>query len=244
MNIKILNWLILMTVTAAACAPQTVSPPAPTPTLTESPTPAFTETVEPATQTPTPVPTAGASVKLTDPVGGFELTLPPGWVGVMIDPESIARAKTENPALAKTLEYIHQTGQGLDRAYLYDPDPADLRDGFNSHVLVYFFKNGLIGFLPMSTVVQQAGEQLRRLDSTMTITSSSTTTTASGMELGILEASEPYRTPAGATLNLYDKIVIFRTGGGAAIIFLRVHPDMKSIVLPLFDRMIEDIRQL
>lgn len=246
MNIKLSNFLIIISLAGAACESGTTPLPTATATSAGSPTPAFTETIPAPTETPTtePVPTAKTPVKLTDPVGGFELTLPPGWVGVLLDLESIARAKTENPSLGKTLDHVHETGQGMDRAYLYDADPADVTDGFIGHVLVYSLKNGLIGFLPMGTVVQQAAEQLRKLDSTLTITSSSTMTTASGMEVGILEASEAYKAPSGATLTLYDRIAIFKTNGGAAILFLRVHPDMKSIVVPLFERMIEEIRLL
>jgi len=246
MNPKPVNYLIMiLSLTAAACQPLASGPvntenPSPAPSMEGGWIPMEASTPLP-TQLPPTAPAAGTT-KFTDTIGGYELTVPSGWALAALDPQSLARAATENPSVAKTLEHIHETGLGLDRAYLYSEDPSQIREGHAAHVLVYFLQNNLVAFAPMSELVRVGGEQLHKLDPDMTITSSSVTATASGMDIGVLEASEAYRTPSAVTIQLYEKIVVFKTSSGAAILILRIHPDLQGTVVPLFDRMIEDVR--
>jgi hypothetical protein len=244
MNPKFVNHLwITLILAAAACQPLASGPanpasPSPAASLEGGWIPVETLTAEP---TQPPAPAAGGN-KFTDASGGYDLAAPFGWALVALDPQSVSRAIAETPSLAETLEHLRETGMGLERAYIYSQDPSQTREGHVAHVLVYFLQSNLVAFAPMSEMVRVGGEQLHKLDPDMTITSSSITTTASGTDIGVLEASEPYRTPSGVALQLYEKIVIFKTSSGAAILILRIHPDLQAGVVPLFDRMIEDVR--
>jgi len=242
MNPKSVTYLfITLSLAAAACQPLApAGTPSPIASLEGGWIPVETLTALP-TQ-PQPTASAAGATKFTDTSGGYELTIPSGWALVALDPQSMSQAIAETPSLAKTLEHLRESGMGLDRAYIYSQDPSQVREGHVAHVLVYFLQSNLAAFAPMSELVRLGGDQLHQLDPDMTITSSSVTTTASGMDIGVLGASEPYRTPSAVTIKLYEKIVIFKTSSGAAILILRIHPDLQDSVLPLFDRMIEGVR--
>ena len=125
-----------------ACSLPAVPTPLPfaSPTPTVTPTATSTPTVTPTpTATFTPTPTATASptqaaatwTQYTDPAGAFSLLLPPGWIPVELDAETIAelaaRFESLNPELAGFLETALTLGmeRGM-RFFAYDPRPEQI----------------------------------------------------------------------------------------------------------------------
>lgn len=245
MNLKLLNCMIaILALALPACQP------AEFPGGSEFPSPVASleagwipmETLTPPASQASAEPAAASAAGWGDAAGGYQLTLPPDWAAVTLEPESIRLAGADNPSLAQTLEHIRETGFGLERAFLYSRDPSQVRAGQPAQILVYFVQHDLIAFVPMSELVQMGAEQLQKLDADMTITSTSVARTASGLDIGILEATERLSDNSSAPIALYDKIVIFKTSSGAAILMLRTHPDLQEAIVPLFDRMIETVR--
>jgi hypothetical protein len=213
----------------------------------ETPTPS-------ATPTPTPEP-AGSGSLLTkqedgttlfiDQRGGYQLSVPAGWLAVRINEQEYldawSLAEAADPAVQRSLTGIQNLDPNQFRLFAYDTQDGHIQGGFVTNINVVWDPSNQISLDEAG--LNAAVESLVQTVPGMDVTSAQITVTSSGIPIGVVTSDWPSQTTVdGATISITQKQVYLSAGTGSLVITFSTTVELKETTLPAFDSMIETIR--
>ncbi len=220
--------------------------PTVTPTITPSPTPTFTPTPQPTGWVINNLPGGGS--QYLDYDAGMVIDVPADWVVVKLDPEDIQAAASsvakDNPALLEALQNAMQSGAVGFRVFGFDRNPDHYAHGFVSNFSVLMSTEAVASKLPLDILIEASINQMKTQFPAAKVNKLGSKTNAHGLEIGLTEIRMPMKLPGGSTLNVYEKQMIFQTKKALVAITLSTPADKASVVTPLFDNLMDQIRLL
>jgi hypothetical protein len=231
---------------AAAFLTQTAEAQPASPSLTPS-LPSLTNTPAP---TPTATPVASregtalsqqedGSTLFTDTLAGVRLTIPAGWVTVRLnEPEyyQVWSLTVDDPVLQHGLEGIQNLDPARFRLHAFNTQPDYVYEGEGSQINVVYVREDV------RTLEQIAEDEKQPQAFTdYALLSSEFQVRPDGLELFIIEEQWRGTSATEASVMIHYKGVIFKVTSGTVAVDLFVPAEISHEVVPVFDRMIEQM---
>ena len=247
--------MVAGTVSAAIVQTEQFAPvPASTTVFTAAPIAAITSTPAP-TETPTaePDPTLSqlieqedGSLLFVDERAGYQIELPAGWLVMRINEKEYLDAfsleEAANPHVQQSLLSVQNENPDVLRLFAVDANPDHIKNEFVTEMRL-----GLNEELDMSL---NSDEELQAIASEIPatadifrfeVTSINIVTSASGMDIGVIEARSSFMSPTGSDVTIYQKQVFFNVPAGTQSITLTMVAELKDTFLPVLDEMLETV---
>jgi hypothetical protein len=218
-----------------------------TASVTPSPAPTETPTAKTSLSQSTLTKQADGSMLFTDDRAGYEIKLPAGWLAVRINEQEYQDAfslgEAANANFQQSLLSVQNENPNVLRLFALDTQAAHIQNDFVTDMRFVFNEQKNISLnsdadlqaiakgIPASAVVFRFEVTLVKI-----------ITSASGMQLGVIEAKSSFTNPAGADVPLYQKQIFFNTKNGTQLIAFTTVSDLKETLLPAFDSMLETIK--
>ncbi len=237
--------------TGAALATQTAqaAPPeaTPTPLPTETPTPLPTETPREiiSTEGTSLRKQADGSYLFSDHQGGYQLAVPIGWLVVRVNEQETMNAwalpEASHPSAQRFLTQVQGSDPKLSRLFGLDILPEHLERDFATNFNVLLDRTSTES---LETMMDGFEKQVSKTFISTKIIRADLGQTSSQIPTGILEITSDMQGTSGESINLYQKQALFRVKGGALFITFSTTADLKDLLLPVFDGMIDRIKML
>ena len=234
--------------TAAVLASQTAAA-APASTPTQAPTPA----PQPTNTAAEVVSTEGTSLRkqadgsylFSDYMGGYRLAVAFGWLAVRVNEQETMNAwalpEASNPNVQRFLTQVQASDPKLFRLFGLDVLPEHLQRSFATNFNVLLDRNNTDS---LEGLVDDLKKEMPRTLLSARILSARVDQTSSQIPVGIIETTSDLQGTSGESISLYQKQVIFRVRGGALAIAFSTTTDLKDLLVPVFDQMIDRIEML
>jgi len=222
----------------------------PTPTVASSPTPTYTVTPT-FTATPTQNPSQSAltrhedgSVLFRDDLADYKIKLPLGWLALRINEKEFLDAfsleEAANTHVQQSLLGIQNEDPNILRLFVFDP--SHIQNDFVTDMRFVFDRGGRIS-LTTDADLQSIAAKIPNSAAVFRfeVTSVKMGTSTSGVDFGVIEARSSFTSAAGADVGLYQKQVFFNVPLGTQSITFTTVADLKEILLPAFDAMLETV---
>jgi len=257
--------MVALTVSAAIAQTEQSAPsPAPASVIvvtvptTPTPTPSATPTYAPqATATSTPEAANPAQSSLTkledgslsfvDQRAGYEVKLTPGWLAVRVNEQeyldAFSLAEAANTHIQQALLGIQNEDPNALRLFALDTKPEHIRNEFVSDMR-FVLDAGKVISLNSNADLQALADKVPASTTAFRfeVISTRILTSSSGIQFGIIEAESSFENTAGVSVPLYQKQVYFNAKGGLQSITLTTLDDLKPVLLPIFDAMLDTIK--
>jgi hypothetical protein len=259
----------ILFLTMAACAiPGLSQPAAPTFDPNTIPTmvvltanAALAQTAAAASPTPTPVPTesatatprislSGTSLLLrddqttvfTDHRTGIELIIPAGWRAVRINEPEYYDAwglpEMSDPAFQNSLTRINNLNPNEIRLTILDTQEGHLLGGFVTNIGLFWYENNDFSLENDKDLLASA-DSLSETVPGLKVLTSKLSANSSGIPIGINTFKNSVKTAEGENKVIFLKQVFVKAHTGVLTITLITPEELKEIVFPTFDAMIE-----
>jgi hypothetical protein len=234
---------VVIVVTAPA-----TSTPIPTASPTYAPESTATPTPEAASPSQSVLTKLGdGSLLFADKRAGYEIKLPPGWLSVRINEkeylEAFSLAEAANAHIQQALLGVQNEDPNRLRLFALDTKPEHIQNEFVSDMRFALDGGKTISFssdADLRAIADKipASAAVFRFE----VTSIRIVSSAAGLQFGVIEAESSFQNAAGMAVPLYQKQVFFNTKGGVQSITLTTLADLKPILLPLFDAMLDSVK--
>ena len=223
-----------------------------TPTITPSPIPTNTPTPTP---TLTPLPSGilineepDGSTEFIDYDGGYKLVAPSGWTAIPLEKEKIdeilSASIEQNPQYEAIISYLNSVDSSVYRVFFFDFRSEHTNGQFASNINVIFQKDDLTSGIPLNFIVSSTAENLKMILPDVEVLSTGIRTLDSGIELGEIEVSQIVTNAVGTKTSIYQKVIIFKAGGGVVDITFSLPIDQQEILQPEIDDLVDSIMLL
>ena len=222
---------------------------------------AMAQTAAAASRTPTPLPTesatptprislSGTSLFLrddqttvfTDHRTGVELIVPPGWLAVRVNEPEYYDAwglpELSDPAFQHALTNIQKVNPNEVRLTILDPQDGHLLDGFVTNIGLFWYENNDFSLESDKDLLVSADSLSENMPG-LKVVSSKLSANSSGIPIGTNTFKRSVKNAEGENEVIYFKQVFVKTRTGVLTITLTTPEDLKEIVFPTFDAMIE-----
>jgi len=234
---------VVIVVTAPATStPQPTASPTYAPEATATPTP---EAASPSQSALTRL--EDGSLLFADNRAGYQVKLPQGWLAVRLNEkeylESFSLAEAANAHIQQALLGVQNEDPNRLRLFALDTKPEHIQNEFVSDMRFTLDSGKTLSF-NSDDDLQAIADRLSASAAVFRfeVTSIRIVTSASGMQFGVIEMEASFQNAAGAEVPLYQKQVFFNTKGGVQSIVLTTLGDLKPVLLPLFDAMLDSVK--
>jgi hypothetical protein len=230
------------TVTAASATPSTTTSTA---TLSAAATGTATSQSSPAQSTL--IKQADGLMLFTDERAHYEIKLPAGWTIVRVNekeyPSAFLLAEAANVNVQQALLGIQNEDPNVLRLFALDTQAGHIQNEFVSDMRFVLDGNKSISLssdadLQAIAAKISASAEVFRFE----VTSVKVVTSASGKQFGVIETKSSFMNASDAEVGIYQKRVFFNVKNGTQSIILTTLTDLKNILLPTFDAMLETIK--
>lgn len=233
--------------TAAALATQTAQAAPPASTPTEIPT--ATATAVPAEV----ISTEGTSLRkqadgssvFSDHQGGYQLAIPAGWLVVRVNEQETMNAwalpEASNPNVQTFLSRVQASDPKVFRLFGLDVLPEHLQRSFATNFSVLLDRNNTDS---LESLVESLKKQLPETLLAPKVLRAEVGRTSAQIPIGIVESTSDLQSTSGESISLYQKQAVFVVRGGAVAITFSTTIDLKDLLLPMFDAMIDRLALL
>jgi hypothetical protein len=230
--------IVVLTANAAMAQTAAAAPPTPTPVPTES-----------ATATPR-ISLSGTSLLLrddqtalfTDHRTGIELIVPTGWLAVRVNEPEYYDAwglpELSDPAFQHALTNIQKVNPDEVRLTILDTQGEHLLGGFVTNIGLFWYENNDFS-LENDRDLLASADSLSETMPGLKVLSSKLSANSSGIPIGINTFKRTIKTAEGENKVILFKQVFVKAHTGVLTITLTTPQDLKEIVFPTFDAMIE-----
>jgi hypothetical protein len=229
--------------TVSAVLQQTALAPTAVPAATATPPATPSATSTPLQQSSITIQADGTTF-FADEKAGFNLTIPPGWLGVRIDQieyyDAFSLPQAADPLVQTALMDINDMDPQRNRLFIFDLQDGHLQSGFINNVEVVW------GTAPLSLKTDDEIEVLAAslpfAVPGLVVQSFSVTETASNIQIGIIVSEIDSQKEDGTELVLFQKHVFINVKSGKVVLIFTTEQGIKDATLPFFDSMIESIQ--
>ena len=230
--------MVVLTANAAMAKTAAAAPPTPTPVPTES-----------ATATPR-ISLSGTSLFLrddrttvfTDHQTGVELIVPAGWLAVRINEPEYYDAwglpELSDPAFQRALTNIQGMNPNEIRLTILDTQGGHLLGGFVTNIGLFWYENNDFSLENDKDLLASADSLSENMPG-LKVLNSKLSANSSGIPIGINTFKRSIKTAEGENKVIYFKQVFVKARTGVLTITLTTPEELKEIVFPTFDAMIE-----
>jgi hypothetical protein len=230
--------MVVLTANAAMAQTAAAASPTPTPLPTES-----------ATATPR-ISLSGTSLFLRDDRAtvfidhqtGVELIIPTGWLAVRVNEPEYYDAwglpELSDPAFQHALTNIQKVNPSEVRLTILDTHGEHLLGGFVTNIGLFWYENNDFSLENNKDLLASA-DSLPETMPGLKVLSSKLSANSSGIPIGINTFKRSVKNAEGKNEVIYFKQVFVKTRTGVLTITLTTPEDLKEIVFPTFDAMIE-----
>jgi hypothetical protein len=217
----------------------------PTSTPMADSTPTATPTVESQSQS-TLTRQDDSSFLFVDDRAGYEIKLPSGWLAVRVQEkeyiEAFSLREAASEDIKQSLLSIQTDNPNVLRLFAIDPQPPHIQNEFVSDMR-FVLDGGKTIALNSDADLQAIAAKIPASATAFRfeVTSVKLFTSVSGVQFGVIETKSSFTNNTGVDVPLYQKQVFFNTKGGIQSITLTTLADLKDILLPAFDAMLETI---
>lgn len=219
----------------------------PTPTQTFTPSPTFTPSATPTstlTPTATPKPTgvsteeqSDGSILFTDYDNQYQLSIPADWFVLPLGADDIAeimdKVSEENPDLKESAEAFKRLDPDVIRVIALHKDSKYMVNGFGTNLSVTAIKDNLMASMPVTFVTGAMEEQLERGGATIIEQEELFVTSASGVEVGVIEFIQDAPTSTGKTVRVQSRLLVFQSGKTLILVQLAVPQKFAKELFPI-----------
>jgi hypothetical protein len=233
--------------TAAALATQTaqVAPPPATPT----PLPTGTATAVPveliSSEGTSLRKEADGSFLFSDHLGGYQLVIPSGWLALRVNEQETMNAwalpEASNPNVQTFLSRVQASDPKVFRLFGLDILPEHLQRSYGTNFSVLLDRTNSAS---LESLVEDLKKQLPTSLLAPKIIRAEVDQTSAQIPIGIVEMTSDAQSTSGESLNLYQKQAVFVVKGGALAITFSTTADLKDLLLPMFDGMVDRLTLL
>lgn len=234
-----LNTMVAETVSAALTLTAQAMPTfTNTPTLTPAPS-----VVEEVRSSLTLQP--DSSTLFVDELAGYSVLLPPGWLPARINQQEYLDAFSLPEVLAneryqQALLSIQDQNPAQMRLFLMDLLPEHLQKDVVTNIVFLWDDSSSIS-LDTDEGLQALAGQIESANPNAAISSVSIVILPGGMIIGVIESAVQFQSGSGETDMLYQRQVVFPSGGGTQSIVLTTLQTLKDEILPAFNAMLDTI---
>jgi len=260
--------LLISMLACAAPAAQTVSAPPPTvdagqlaTMVAETVSAALAQTEQAGpTSTPTPEPTStlppgaigsllaieqDSSTLFTDQRAGYEAAIPFGWLAVRVNgPEyldSFSLAAAANEHIQDSLLAVQNEDPDNFRLFVFDVREAHVKNEFVTNMNFVWDEAGSISFDTDEDLKASAARSVEALPG-LEILSTKISATANSLAYGLIESKFTWKNPSGEDMVVFQNQALFNASTGAMVITVSTVEELKDMVFPEFDSMLESIK--
>jgi hypothetical protein len=241
-----LQTMVAGTVAAAIAKTEQAAPTAETPSEnvpTPSKTPASTDEITAPGSSLTAQ--DDGTILFVDEHAKFQVNISPGWLPVRINEQEYLDAfslpAAADAAVQSELTDIKTLDPNIFRLFVYDLQDGHLISGVITGIDFVWDVEGVIS-LENDAGIQEAADDLAASTPGLNVTSSSVTSTANEIPIGIILCELAGETFSGADAMLFQKHVHLNLPSGVLIISFTTEQNFKDATLPFFDTMIETIK--
>lgn len=268
MKIHFVLGLILI-ITLLGCSTLTAIPTptaTPLPTLTETATPLPTNTPQPtetptATPTETPLPTStpmltptppgitqtnlpDGSLRVIDEKGGYELILPAEWLVIDLQAgdfdQILENSKKQDPEEADMLEVARNIMTQGASIMAVDTNPEHFKTSYPP-MLISVLDTSTKAF-PLKFLFDTNVKTFSSMVEGAKVVSSKLTKNKNGVEVGTIDVRMPGQKIDGKMVQIYEKMILFKTDGYTVIMALIVPPEQRTQLAKMFQGIIDSIK--
>ena len=178
----------------------------------------------------------------TDHRTGVELIIPTGWLAVRVNEPEYYDAwglpELSDPAFQHALSNIQGLNPDEIRLTILDTQAGHLLDGFVTNIGLFWYENNDFS-LGNDKDLQASADSLSETMPGLKVISSKLSANSSGIPIGINTFKRSVKNAKGENEVIYFKQVFVKTRTGVLTITLTTPEDLKEIVFPTFDAMIE-----
>lgn len=211
-----------------------------------------------ATPMPTPSPTpemddSGSAInrfedgtaQFIDIRGGYEFSLPTGWLPIRINSQEYLDAwllpELSNPSMQRSLSSIEKLNPDEIRLFVLDIQEGHAEIDFVTNISLYWDKPNEMS-LADDADLKSAAATLPDMLPGLEVTATEISATASGLPIGVITSKTPITTLEGVNVEMFQKQVFIKIDVGTLVITLTSTEELKQVVLPQFDAMIETLK--
>ncbi len=210
------------------------------------------------TPMPTPSPTpdmddSGSAInrfedgtaQFIDMRGGYEFSLPTGWLPIRIDSQEYLDAwllpELSNPSMQRSLSSIEKMNPDEIRLFILDVQEGHTEIDFVANISLYWDKPNEMS-LENDVDLKSAAATLPDMLPGLEVTTTEISATASGLPIGVITSKTPVTTLEGVNVEMFQKQIFIKVDVGTLVITLTSTEELKQVVLPQFDAMIETFK--
>jgi hypothetical protein len=224
---------------ATATAPATTTSTS-TPAATETPTPKANQSQSTLTKQ------SDGSVLFSDERAGYQIKLPAGWLAVRVNEQEYLDAfslpEAANTNIQQSLLSVQTEDSNTFRLLAIDTNATHIQNDFVTEMRFVLNAQKTIS-LSSDADLQAIAREIPTSAAVFRfeVTSVKIITSASGTQLGVIEAKSSFENAASADVAIYQKQVFFNVKAGTQSVIFTTVTDLKQTTLPAFDTMLETI---
>lgn len=227
----------------AASAP--TLPPLSTPTFAPTPAPTASPTSDADDSGSTINRLEDGTAQFIDLRAGYEISMPAGWLPIRINSQEYLDAwllpELANPSMQRSLSSIGNMNPDELRLFVLDIQEGHAEIDFVTNVNVYWDQTNEMSLENDEDLKTEAAALPKAL-ADLEVLSSELSETTRGIPVGVITSKAPITTLDGVAVELFQKQVFVKTDVGTLIITLSTTEELKQVVLPQFDAMIETLK--
>lgn len=243
-----LETMVAGTVSAAIAqtkrAAPTGSQPDPVSTVESTATAAPAEAT-PGTAASSLTPQDDGTILYVDGTARFQLNVSPGWLPVRINEQEYYDAFSlpvaADAAVQRALMNIKTLDPNTFRLFIYDLQDGHMQNGVITNVNFVWDPAGSIS-LDGEAGIRKAAQDLEVSIPNLSVNSSSVTSTANGLPIGLIISDIPGKTFEGTDVVLFQKQVHLNLPAGTLVISFTTEQNFKDATVPFFDTMVETLK--
>ncbi|MBE0671276.1 MAG: hypothetical protein IH588_11855, partial [Anaerolineales bacterium] len=185
------------------------------------------------------------TAQFIDMRGGYEFSLPTGWLPVRINSQEYLDAwllpELSNPSMQRSLSSIEKLNPDEIRLFVLDIQEGHTEIDFVTNISLYWDKPNEMS-LADDADLKSAAATLPDMLPGLEVTATEISATASGLPIGVITSKTPVTTLEGVSVEMFQKQVFIKVDVGTLVITLTSTEELKQAVLPQFDAMIETFK--
>jgi hypothetical protein len=186
-----------------------------------------------------------ASTIFVDERAGYQITTPAAWLIMRVngqeylDAKDLAEAADAN--IQKSLLSIQNENPHILRLFAIDAQEGHIRNEFVTTMKFIWDENNSIS-LENDEALKASAIQLTKTTPGLEVLSTRLITTANKIPIGLIETKSTTRNSSGADKIVFQKQAIFNVAKGKMTVTLSTVEDLKAILFPIFDAMLETVK--
>jgi len=182
------------------------------------------------------------TAQFIDAKAGYEIFLPTGWLPIRINSQEYLDAwllpELTNPAMQRSLSSIENLNPDELRLFVLDIQEGHAEIDFITNVNFYWGAANDMSLKNDEDLKAEAAALPGAL-SGLEVTELRLTVTASGVPIGVITSKTPVTTLDGVNVEIFQQQVFVKANIGTLIITLSTTEELKQVVLPQFNAMID-----